>query len=341
MERQRNRSGQLRPLQPEDGATLQRFAEGYPFKPYHYYAGFNRKRLAEYFHRELCARLDEGLAYGWAIQGQIKGVLIFDDLPWDSGIFGLPMAKVDVYAHGASYWETLSVASELLEGIHEPCAERKIRHLTCKVDTQDVPTLHALESHSFRLMDTITVFSIQPDQMSARVPEAKTDLCVREMREEDLPRLSALSRAVFTDRKDIQTRFNGDPLLMDKAGDLYAEWLRNSYLGDQANVVLVAEAESQPIGFITCKLSSEQADHTLGARVGSIPLNAVDAGYRRLGVYQQLVVRAIDWFRHQGAGYVEIRTQIHTLGVHRTWQQLNGKLVNSYYVLHLWRDHQT
>ncbi len=333
------RGGSLRLLQPGDAASLEPFAERYPFKPYHYYDDFDHRRLAEYFHRELCLRLDQGLAHGWVIRNQIKGVLISDYLPWDSHLFGIPMAKVDLYVDGADYREASLIASGLLAGMDEPCVEREIKHLACKVNTQDIPTAHALETRSFRLVDTITVFSLQPKQINAA--EARTDLCLREMRDEDLPRLSALSRAVFTNRKDIMTRFNGDPLMADKAGDLYAEWLQNSYLGDQADIVFVAEVDRHPIGFITCKLSAEQADHGLGARIGAIPLNAVDPEYRKLGVYRRLVVKAVDWFRQQGAECVEIKTQIHTLGVHRTWQQLNGRLVNSYHVLHQWRDYQT
>lgn len=341
LKRQSTRGGSLRLLQPGDTASLEPFAERYPFKPYHYYDDLNQRRLAEYFHRELCERLDQGLAYSWVIQDQIKGILIFHYLSWDSRFFGLPMAKVDLYVNATDYREASSIASGLLAGIDEPCVDNKIKHLACKVNTQDIPTVHALESHSFRLVDTIMVFSLQPDQIFTGVAEVKTDLCLREMQDEDLPRLAALSRAVFANRRDIMTRFNGDPLLMDKAGDLYAEWLRNSDQGDEADVVFVAEVEGHPVGFITCKLSDERADQALGARIGSIPLNAVDPEYRRLGVYRQLVVRANDWFRQHGAEHVEIRTQIHTLGVQRAWQQLNGKLVNSYHVLHQWRDSQT
>ena len=130
------------------------------------------------------------------------------------------------------------------------------------------------------------------------------------------------------------------PWLGEKAGALSAKWLLTSAGGDKADIVIVAEAEGHPIGFVTCKMSSEQADRGVGARIGTIPLNAVDPGYRKLGVYRRLVVKAIDWCRQQGAEYVEIKTQIHTPGVHRTWQQMNGQLVSSYHVFHQWRDHQ-
>ena len=340
MQRQSTRGGYLRTLQSGDAANLRPFADKYPFKPYHYYPGLDQRRLSEYFHQELCGRLGQGGAYGWVAQDQIEGVLIFDYLPWDSHIFHLAMAKVDLYVSNTDYRTASSIASELLAGIDAPCAEMDVRHLTCKVNTRDMAAAHALEGRSFRLMDTITIFSLKPDEKSARVAEARTKLRLREMRDEDLRPLTALSRAAFTRREDIGTRFNSDPWLVDKAGDLYAEWLRNSYGGNQADIVIVAEAEGHPIGFVTCKMSSEQADRGIGARIGTIPLNAVDPGYRKLGVYRRLVVKAIDWCRQQGAEYVEIKTQIHTPGVHRTWQQMNGKLVSSYHVFHQWRDHQ-
>ncbi len=335
---QSTNSKTVRSLQPEDRASLKAFAAGYRFGPYYYYDQVDESRSAEYFYRALSAGVERGSVHGCAIEDTIKGILVLDCLPWDSQLFGMPMAKVDLYVSGSSDQEALSIASQLLKEAGELSADGKIKHLACKVDTLDVPCLHALERCAFRLMDTLTVFSAQPDLVSTDVTADRTDLRVRKMREEDLPALSALSRAAFTTTSDILTRFTNDALLMDKAGDLYAQWLENSHRGDQADIVFVAEVDGRPIGFITCRSSSAEADHLLGKRVGSIPLNAVDPGFRRRGVYTRLVKAAIDWFRDQGADYVEIRTQLHTLGTHRTWQRLNGKLVSSYHVLHRWED---
>jgi len=331
-------SNTVRLLQPEDRSSLKAFTASYRFRPYYYYEQINERRLSEFFYRDLCAGLGQGSVYGRAIEDEITGVLIFDYLAWDSQLFGIPMAKVDLYVNGNDYREAFTIASQLLEVMDALSRDKKIRHLACKVNTLEVPTLHALERCAFRLMDTLTVFSVQPNRMSTDATEVKTDLRLREMRDEDVPTLSALSRKAFTTTSDILTRFTSDPLLMDKAGDLYAQWLENSYRGDQADIVFVAEVDQRPIGFITCRLSSAQADDVLGKRVGSIPLNAVDPEFRRLGVYTQLVATALDWFRAQRVDYVEIRTQIHTLGTHRTWQRLNGKLVSSYHVLHRSQD---
>ena len=75
------RGGSLRLLRPEDAASLERFTERYPFKPYYHYDDLGQRRLSEHFHRELCAKLDKGLAYSWVVEDQITGVLIFDYLP--------------------------------------------------------------------------------------------------------------------------------------------------------------------------------------------------------------------------------------------------------------------
>ena len=338
MGRQSTHSKTVRLLQPADRASLKAFAAGYRFRPYYYYDQVDESRSAEYFYRALSAGVERGSVHGCAIEDTVKGVLVFDYLPWDSQLFGMPMAKIDLYVSSDDYREALSIASQLLTRAGEVSAESRIKHLACKVDTLDIPCLHALERGAFRLMDTLTVLSVQPDLVSTDVTEGGTDLRLREIREEDLPALSALSRTAFTTTSDVLTRFTNDALLTDRAGDLYAQWLENSYGGDQADIVFVAEVDGRPIGFITCRLSSAEADHLLGKRVGSIPLNAVDPGFRRKGVYTRLVKTAIDWFREQGADYVEIRTQLHTLGTHRTWQRLNGKLVSSYHVLHQWKD---
>src|SRR3989304_9323832 len=71
--RQSARGGSLRLLQAGDAGSLRPFAEKYPFKPYHYYDDLNQRRLAAYFHRELCERLAPGPAYSWVVQDQRKG----------------------------------------------------------------------------------------------------------------------------------------------------------------------------------------------------------------------------------------------------------------------------
>jgi GNAT superfamily N-acetyltransferase len=341
METRSARGGSLRLLQPRDAPALELFAEAYPFRPYYYYDGLDQRRLTEYFYQELCTRLGRRSSYIWVIQDQIRGILFFDCLDWDSRIFDIPMSKVDLYVNGTDYSEALLIGTQLLAVIDELCVDMGVRHVASKVNTLDIPTVHALERYDFHLMDTIALFSLQPNELSTPNSEGTPDLRLRQMRDEDLLSLSTLSRSAFTNRRDITTRFNGDPLLMDKAGDLYAEWIRNSYRGDQADIVFVAEIHGRPIGFITCEMENEQAHHILGKRIGSVPLNAVDPEYRNQGVYTQLVMKAVDWFREQGADVVEIKTQIHTRGVHRTWQKLNGKMLNSYHVLHQWRDSQT
>ena len=335
--RDREISAGVRRLQPEDRPRLGPFSQEYPFKPYRYYDSITEECVAKHFHESLCAALGRGSGFGCEIDGRFEGVLIFSELPWDSDIFGLPMAKVDLYVSGEDHRESLSVAAALLEAAEELCVEGAIRHLSCKVDTLDLPAIHALERCSFRLMDTVTTFSIDPNQI-ANVPPSRADVEMREMRAEDLPQLSDLSRTAFTNRRDISTRFTSDPRLVERAGDLYAQWLENSYRGERADAVIVADVTGRPIGFITCKLPDEPSKRGLGARIGSIPLNAVDREYRGMGVYRQLVSEALGWFRQRGVDYVEIRTQVQTLGVHRTWQQLNGRLVNSDHAFHRWRD---
>ena len=324
-------------LQPHDRARVEQLCKAYGFKPFSYYGEIAPRRLAKYFYQVLSAKCRQGIIYGCIMDNWLEGVLLFEELPWDSVLFGVPMAKIELYLSPRIDSARYAVALRLLAEARRCCARNKIQHLTCKVNTRELSIVHAVERHAFQLMDTITTLCIRLDEFCPPARTGKADVRIREICEADLPYLAELSRTIFTNRDDIVTRFNSDPILQEKAGDLYTEWLMNSYKKEQADIVFVAEAAHRPIGFIACKAPSEQVRRGLGASIGSIPLNAVGPTFRGRGVYTRLLIEALKWFQLQGADYVEIKTQIHTLGVHHVWHRLNGRLAGSSYVFHQWR----
>ncbi len=337
MSRLRSQPGTIRRLTPTDRDKLRCFAARYRFKPYYYYDGASPKRLTRYFHHQLYTKLSQENVYGYIVANQLQGVLVFEHLPWDSQLFGMPMARVALYLHEYDGSQARRIAVQLLAKADQVCVKRKIQHVMCRVNTRELSTAQALEQCGFRIADTITVLFVRLQGTPPYTDITKGDIHIRRMRSDDLPSLMALSRTAFTNKKDILTRFTGDPVLAPRASALYAAWFKNSSQGEQGDIVWVAEVDHRPSGFIACRRASHDVTRHLGVRIGSIPLNAVAPKYRQQGIYTQLVIRALKWFQRQGAEYVEIRTQIHTVGIHRAWCNLRGHLGSSDYIFHQWR----
>lgn len=333
----RSAGGSARPLRSHDYSKVALFCRSYPFKPYAYY-GISARRLTAYFLAELGTSIRQKTAHGYFQAGQLRGVLILESLPWDSRIFGLRMAQVKFLIPDEQAEAARAVFAGLFGAMEAGCRRLRFDHLTCRVNTRQVALVHFMEERGFRLMDTITQLSIRPSE-KAWIPAGtwQKDIQIGKMQAGDLRPLARLSKEVFSNPQEIATRFNSDPHLAQKAGMLYAQWLVNSYRQEQADAVFVAKAKHRPIGFITCRLSDSLAQRKLGVKLGFIPLNAVDKRFRGRGVYTRLVQQAIAWMRERRVSIVEIKTQLHTLGVHTVWRRLGGQLVNTYYVLHQWR----
>ena len=90
-------------------------------------------------------------------------------------------------------------------------------------------------------------------------------------------------------------------------------------------MVLVAELDRMPAGYVTCHLERE----TLR---GSIGLVGVSRWAQGRGVGQTLVRRAVDWFTTQGVQHVTVVTQGRNCAAQRLYQRC-GFVTGS---IHLW-----
>jgi dTDP-4-amino-4,6-dideoxy-D-galactose acyltransferase len=153
----------------------------------------------------------------------------------------------------------------------------------------DLGTASAAEEAGFRLMD-VRVELARP----AAGDKAKP---LREARAEDEKALRRLAR-----ENHRITRFYADPHFPDeRCDDFYETWIARSLEG-WADVVLVAELEGRPAGYMTV-----HADPAAGR--GSIGLISVAPDARGQGLGQALVRAAVARSRERGLGEVTVVTQ--------------------------------
>jgi len=146
---------------------------------------------------------------------------------------------------------------------------------------------------------------------------------IRPSRPDDVPALRAIARVSHRD-----SRFYYDKhFSRERCEALYETWIEKSVNG-YAEVVLVAELQDKPAGYISCHLSSSGA-----AQIGLFAVEQTAQGH---GLGKQLVFEALRWFTQHGASYVTVVTQGRNSRAQRLYQKCGfvTRLVELWY--HYW-----
>jgi dTDP-4-amino-4,6-dideoxy-D-galactose acyltransferase len=138
----------------------------------------------------------------------------------------------------------------------------------------------------------------------------------------DLPALKKIARVSYTD-----SRFYFDSHFpREKCDQLYERWIEKS-CADGAEQVIVAEADRQTVGYITCHLKGD---------TGEIGLLGVSEAARGSGIGVALIRASLNWFGEHDASLVSVVTQARNVGAQRAYQRA-GFLTRSVQVwYHRW-----
>ena len=104
------------------------------------------------------------------------------------------------------------------------------------------------------------------------------------------------------------SRFHADCCFdKQKVEQMYQIWIRNSVTSDYDDVVLLAEMDSQPVGYLTCRLNYLPG-------VGKTGLTAVAESAQGKGIGLALMKYGSCWFRQQGMNRSHAVTQASNIG---------------------------
>ncbi len=317
-------------IKPAQFPAVEELCREYLFKPFRH-QGVDRARLDLLFQGRVRNALAATGARGWmAMRGdQVCGLLVHKELPWDTALLGVNAGRVDLLLATGTLREQAAIKATLLRHIVRGAEPPGIRHLSCRIDAEDISSVHALEASGYALMDGINTFTIETHLRDADVNAEH--FSIRLGNESDAGTAAALGRTAFT-----VDRFHNDPeVAQDKADNLYAEWVRNSFSGKAAQGTVVAEDASGMLGFVTCQL---QADTTpvLGFPVGTIGLVATKAEARGRGVGRKMTLRALAWLEAQGCAMTEVGTQMANIPAARLYEACGFRLASSSLSFRAW-----
>lgn len=312
-------------LTPEQFDACASLLEAYPYKPYgHYRKLIADGRIEQFFLAQVRAGLVNHNQSALWIPG-LDGALalaMWTRLAWDSEQLGYGAGRLDyLVASGApdQQWELKKC---LLRALLQECAQDGISHLSARVDSADLATVHLLEQHGFITMDSILTFSRNVKE--ARCPTQSNGVNLRLSAPADIEQIKAIARSSY-----VYDRFHSDPRVPKEVADeLHAVWMENACRGTAADAVVVGEIDGRVSSYVACKVNY-QATSGLGLGVGTIVLVATAPAARHKGLARIATYGAIDWLKKQGVSLVEVGTQLRNIAASRLYESCGFGLVAS------------
>ncbi|MGE3276091.1 MAG: N-acetyltransferase family protein [Vicinamibacterales bacterium] len=315
-------------LDPADRDRLSPLIEAYAFKPYRNYRVLSRKAQDAVLAAEIGQTLehDDGLVFH-ATEGEAAVAIVYRRLDWDSQFFGVPMGRIEYLLTTTPAPRAL--VDQVLTELVEACREAGVWHLTARADVADLFAVGLLESHGFRMMDSLVTYVTRPGKEPPR--DVREVGAIRPFRPEDGPAIIEIAREAY---QGFRGRFHLDPNIPDTRSDeLYVEWARQCIGSRMADMVLVSEgAEGRVLGFLAFR--RREPVSTVGGRAvfgGGLGACRRDTP----GAYAGLIHAGTVW-AHAHDGVAECQTQNYNFPTVRIYEAVGARYVRADYTLHAW-----
>jgi len=307
------------------------------FKPYRYLLReIPTEKLNNYFYNQILETLTDKLKtpYVACMKGKAVGLGIIEELEWDSTVFGIRMAKVEHLIADDSRIKTEIIKDRLIATICGQCIEMGIEHLSCKVNTDDIASIHALEKNRFRLMDTLLDYAF--DFRRYPIEDFEPPCIIRPIQKGEDKDIAEVALVAFRNHFG---RFHADKRLARKgASELYARWAKNAYRG-YADIVFVAQLDKRIVGYSVWKKPG-LAEELLGIRVGSYGICGIHPDAHGMGIFKALTLAGMKWLKGK-ADIIEGPTHVNNYPVQRGYATLMWQILDARHTFHKWIRRRT
>jgi len=226
-----------------------------------------------------------------------------EELSFDTEILERKTARLTIESQPGD----ISQMTELIKTIVKDFRKRELEYVITRIKADDFPTIHALESQGFNLVDGFIALELKVDKSE---PVSN----IREGVIEDALILQEIAALSFS-----QTRFYNDSQIKKYQADkIYSEWIRNSILKKVADLVLVFVEKDKVYGFVTIKKN------------GNIPLIAVSKEKQGMGIGKLLIRAALNKLFEWDVKFSSIETQMTNVAALRTYISCGYKITDSF-----------
>ncbi len=257
----------------------------------------------------------------------IVGLCVLTELSLESKIFGFKMARIEYLIADCGYVGEKEIKDFMVLSIIKFCRNKKILHLSCRMDAGDLSSIHALETAGFRMMDTLLTYGFRSRKYT--LPRLKNFWSVRKFSRSDRQRLTDIAGTVF-----LGSRFYNDVYTQANAGKFYSAWIRKCCDGDWADNIIVAERNGEIVGFISYKTDKKLYKFSglkiVGRGLLAAPFNIPGVPFVLM---KALIIEIRDGL---GADEVELDTQVNNLSVIKMCQKFGLQMFRARHTFHKW-----
>ncbi len=313
----------------DETSELFTLIEGYTFKPYSQYSKFNNGVLSEAFLKEIQKITADRENHVIVMKENHRPVALC--VARKSGVESVVFHK-KIYAithliSAGSFIDSLSNKQKLLRFFARYYMS-DIGMVSCRANSEDLSTIHALEKEAYCSMDNLVTYTFDLEKLR---PERKTHpYRIRPVKKNDG---NTLKKIVHDSQ--FMDRFHNDPHIPREQSDrLYGTFIENAMKGKGADTVLVAECDDKVAGFNTIE-NQNRLYSAYGINIGRFVLNAVAPEYRNRGIYSNLMNESLNYLEGR-ADLVELRTHAGNSPVHRVLPRIGFRLSLSQLTFHAW-----
>lgn len=219
-------------------------------------------------------------------------------LPWDSTHFGKRIARAT----------PRQLDSNLCNELLRACQDQAIDCLYFLANAADQATISTVLASRFDFVDIRLTLSGQAVERPPSQRPSKTSFRLGQAA--DFDALQPIAGTSFRQsRFYVDGRFGGQ-----KVAQMYQTWLHKSLTTEFANMVVVAELDGRPVGFVTCHLDSQAGE-------GKIGLVGVAETARGIGCGYGMIHFAMRRLHEQGLEKLSVVTQGRNIAAQNLYQR--------------------
>ena len=307
-----------------------------PYRPYRYVANGFEGELDQFWFNRITATFNaqSSQLIEMNSEDRLDGFIVINDLPWDSNIFKTRMASISEFVLDSGCSRKEIVAGNLIEKAIISAKKDGYQFLLCKVYTDDLVAIHALERAGFLLVDTLLDYQVDFRKTPFnKIPEQNPaeDTIIRFASLKDENELSELANAAFVNHFG---RYHSDPRISRSlATQVYVEWM-HSCLRGYADYFILAEINGKITGLSIWKKTSN-LEKSLPVRIDHYSIGAIHPEFFGRKLFSLLTYEGMKLL-NQESDIIEGPTHINNYAVQRGYARLGWQIGDARHSFHKW-----
>lgn len=263
----------------------------------------------------------------YSLSDTIQGVLLFKESYWDTEHFGFKCVIIEnIITIECEYSQKREIAKLLLEEFNNWCKKKKIKFVSIKISSLNLPVIHEIESNDFNFIESwiYNKYNLEhfedSDQAYLKLRKAIT---------KDRDIMIDYAKGAFSTQ-----RFYADSNInVDKADSLYKKWIITAF-SDPKQDIIVMDIEERPSAFMIYYINDLRK--YFGYRFAMWKMGLVDPEKKHKGIGYDFITALFQYHANQGLDIIDSGLSLRNLPSLNWHNKLNFKIISTLVTFHKW-----